>query len=104
MPKGPAAAGAEGAPNGIVVRASAACTAAAARAGIPRPRSEEHTSELQSHSDLVSRLLLEKKRPGPERTRALNAVAPIASKETVATARPRPTKPSERPALREDVT
>src|SRR5438132_5025674 len=25
------------------------------------PRSEEHTSELQSHSDLVSRLLLEKK-------------------------------------------
>src|SRR5436190_11208344 len=31
-------------------------------------RSEEHTSELQSHSDLVCRLLLEKKkrsRPGP---------------------------------------
>src|SRR5947207_9790615 len=27
----------------------------------PRPRSEEHTSELQSHSDLVCRLLLEKK-------------------------------------------
>src|SRR5438034_8854393 len=26
-----------------------------------RPRSEEHTSELQSHSDLVCRLLLEKK-------------------------------------------
>src|SRR5438034_7101382 len=25
------------------------------------PRSEEHTSELQSHSDLVCRLLLEKK-------------------------------------------
>src|SRR5215204_1608906 len=44
------------------------------------PRSEEHTSELQSHSDLVCRLLLEKKklrnprsprtattRPAPER-------------------------------------
>src|SRR5437588_8963896 len=32
-----------------------------------RQRSEEHTSELQSHSDLVCRLLLEKKnrRPGP---------------------------------------
>src|SRR5438034_1778968 len=34
-------------------------------AGIPRSqcgaRSEEHTSELQSHSDLVCRLLLEKK-------------------------------------------
>src|SRR5436190_18567081 len=31
---------------------------------VPRPpaRSEEHTSELQSHSDLVCRLLLEKKK------------------------------------------
>src|SRR5438034_1427514 len=28
-----------------------------------RERSEEHTSELQSHSDLVCRLLLEKKNP-----------------------------------------
>src|SRR5260221_2029687 len=28
-------------------------------------RSEEHTSELQSHSDLVCRLLLEKKIAGP---------------------------------------
>src|SRR5215211_514557 len=28
----------------------------------PRCRSEEHTSELQSHSDLVCRLLLEKKK------------------------------------------
>src|SRR5947207_13334050 len=37
-------------------------------AGVPLPepvvplRSEEHTSELQSHSDLVCRLLLEKKK------------------------------------------
>src|SRR5437588_2008033 len=34
-------------------------------AGSPHPtpcRSEEHTSELQSHSDLVCRLLLEKKK------------------------------------------
>src|SRR5260221_909993 len=30
-------------------------------AGIGPARSEEHTSELQSHSDLVCRLLLEKK-------------------------------------------
>src|SRR5476649_625497 len=30
--------------------------------GIPCARSEEHTSELQSHSDLVCRLLLEKKK------------------------------------------
>src|SRR5438034_5331095 len=29
---------------------------------IPAVRSEEHTSELQSHSDLVCRLLLEKKK------------------------------------------
>src|SRR5437588_945412 len=30
--------------------------------GQPERRSEEHTSELQSHSDLVCRLLLEKKK------------------------------------------
>src|SRR5260221_6881275 len=30
-------------------------------------RSEEHTSELQSHSDLVCRLLLEKKKQNPGR-------------------------------------
>src|SRR5437588_8003771 len=30
-----------------------------------RERSEEHTSELQSHSDLVCRLLLEKKKTQP---------------------------------------
>src|SRR5437588_8884507 len=30
--------------------------------GCSRTRSEEHTSELQSHSDLVCRLLLEKKK------------------------------------------
>src|SRR5437588_8727439 len=38
-------------------RASSSC-AETSRA----PRSEEHTSELQSHSDLVCRLLLEKKK------------------------------------------
>src|SRR5438034_3262478 len=34
---------------------------AALTAIVPLRRSEEHTSELQSHSDLVCRLLLEKK-------------------------------------------
>src|SRR5438034_1570275 len=38
-------------------------------------RSEEHTSELQSHSDLVCRLLLEKKKkttlPSPARTSSM---------------------------------
>src|SRR5260221_11436219 len=29
---------------------------------LPADRSEEHTSELQSHSDIVCRLLLEKKK------------------------------------------
>src|SRR5438034_2567089 len=44
------------------------------------PRSEEHTSELQSHSDLVCRLLLEKKkklshkRDQTERLAAVSAV------------------------------
>src|SRR5438034_9903827 len=36
-------------------------TGSRSRRGTP-PRSEEHTSELQSHSDLVCRLLLEKKK------------------------------------------
>src|SRR5947207_11559331 len=37
-------------------------TIAVRAASPPRERSEEHTSELQSHSDLVCRLLLEKKK------------------------------------------
>src|SRR2546421_9327097 len=49
------------------------CQSAGSPACSPRPRSEEHTSELQSRSDLVCRLLLEKKKthntthgPGPD--------------------------------------
>src|SRR5436190_14797361 len=34
------------------------------------PRSEEHTSELQSHSDLVCRLLLEKKKKQEKKIKA----------------------------------
>src|SRR5260221_10763907 len=34
-----------------------------------RVRSEEHTSELQSHSDLVCRLLLEKKKKSTKTTK-----------------------------------
>src|SRR5438132_4511957 len=46
----------------------------ASSATMPRPsrywtrRSEEHTSELQSHSDLVCRLLLEKKKKNTNHT------------------------------------
>src|SRR5438034_3444848 len=54
-------------PSGAVARSPAmrsrtARHAAVTRAGLTGPRSEEHTSELQSHSDLVCRLLLEKKK------------------------------------------
>src|SRR5438034_7411140 len=35
-------------------------------------RSEEHTSELQSHSDLVCRLLLEKKKKTKKQTHTTN--------------------------------
>src|SRR5260221_8447317 len=58
---------APGRANAIAQRALAialpARAARAARAGSAiASRSEEHTSELQSHSDLVCRLLLEKKK------------------------------------------
>src|SRR5437773_3199573 len=39
---------------------------------INRPRSEEHTSELQSHHDLVCRLLLEKKKKKKKKTQNNN--------------------------------
>src|SRR2546430_12879349 len=43
--------------------ARARCSAYRGRSSRPtRPRSEEHTSELQSQSNLVCRLLLEKKK------------------------------------------
>src|SRR5438034_5055346 len=35
---------------------------------VDQVRSEEHTSELQSHSDLVCRLLLEKKKKNKQQT------------------------------------
>src|SRR5260221_12728514 len=38
-------------------------------------RSEEHTSELQSHSDLVCRLLLEKKKKISIKTETINAIS-----------------------------
>src|SRR5437588_9631371 len=41
-----------------------------------RARSEEHTSELQSHSDLVCRLLLEKKKPVSDTTPVVRNSAP----------------------------
>src|SRR2546430_12438595 len=43
-----------------------------ARQSVELPRSEEHTSELQSQSNLVCRLLLEKKKKNACRTRVLS--------------------------------
>src|SRR5260221_6023962 len=57
-------------PYTTLFRSCPACASRSGRAASRRgprrrqgaPRSEEHTSELQSHSDLVCRLLLEKKK------------------------------------------
>src|SRR5438034_2563829 len=50
----------------IPTLASVAITCRApSRSSVKLWRSEEHTSELQSHSDLVCRLLLEKKKTDP---------------------------------------
>src|SRR5690242_21531866 len=51
--------GDSGEPEGAAIRASMTLTVGAAKKGLLR--SEEHTSELQSHVNLVCRLLLEKK-------------------------------------------
>src|SRR2546427_8802128 len=55
-------------------------------AGVPPPpnRSEEHTSELQSQSNLVCRLLLEKK--NARAARSLRSASPV---KITSTARPR---------------
>src|SRR5438034_7899583 len=45
-----------------VIARSAARSVSLTKSARPLFRSEEHTSELQSHSDLVCRLLLEKKK------------------------------------------
>src|SRR5437588_9050623 len=44
---------------------------------LDRRRSEEHTSELQSHSDLVCRLLLEKKKKKKDKNRQHNTSAQL---------------------------
>src|SRR5438034_2829483 len=60
-----------GSAHGCVM--SSGLTRASNSAAVTKPsltaRSEEHTSELQSHSDLVCRLLLEKKKKKRERTK-----------------------------------
>src|SRR5260221_10437248 len=50
------------APMAVSRRAAGLCTGKQIALRSDSGRSEEHTSELQSHSDLVCRLLLEKKK------------------------------------------
>src|SRR5260370_18138297 len=52
----------EAGPEPVVSARCAPSVRRPARDGEPRARSEEHTSELQSHLNLVCRLLLEKKK------------------------------------------
>src|SRR3954465_1919988 len=66
-------------------------------------RSEEHTSELQSHDNLVCRLLLEKKRtlhtlpPHPTRTRSLRAAHPAPTRPAPQRSTTPPPQPSRLP-------
>src|SRR2546430_9845967 len=54
-----------------------------------RSRSEEHTSELQSQSNLVCRLLLEKKKTQPFPMKPLSFTAPPPTRSAPATLSPR---------------
>src|SRR5688572_30932039 len=64
------AGGAEWCRRMVPQTSSSECSAASVGADdAPRPRSEEHTSELQSQSNLVCRLLLEKKKSHLEQSR-----------------------------------
>src|SRR5690242_21200158 len=51
---------------------SATCSHRGGRPGVRKSRSEEHTSELQSHVNLVCRLLLEKKKTQSKHTAITN--------------------------------
>src|SRR5260221_7861089 len=54
------------------------------KATVRGSRSEEHTSELQSHSDLVCRLLLEKKKKTKQRTLILKQREGYSREEQIA--------------------
>src|SRR3989440_454369 len=57
------------------------------------PRSEEHTSELQSRSDLVCRLLLEKKKKTTAPTRKSKQHSPELDQQSQPISSKRPTRP-----------
>src|SRR5438034_3507772 len=63
------------------------------RSGRRDARSEEHTSELQSHSDLVCRLLLEKKKKRQYKSTNNQSVAIRAGRDIITNAKnPRPNR------------
>src|SRR5436190_18474375 len=61
--------------SGSPSRITVSISSSPSRIEAETPRSEEHTSELQSHSDLVCRLLLEKKKTSYSLTLAVATVA-----------------------------
>src|SRR2546422_6001439 len=64
-------------PRGAGPRSAPRRTKRGPGGGSRRPRSEEHTSELQSRLHLVCRLLLEKKKTQQQRAQALEDVAHV---------------------------
>src|SRR5438132_7576453 len=68
------------------------------RRGARAERSEEHTSELQSHSDLVCRLLLEKKKTSIVNQAELDVWPPSRSKTRLHRSVSEPGRPSTRPS------
>src|SRR5437016_11455522 len=57
-----------------------------------QPRSEEHTSELQSLTNLVCRLLLEKKKKNKTKTKNCNNKSTHSNTTTTLTTQPSPTE------------
>src|SRR6266487_2447938 len=66
----------------------------------PKPRSEEHTSELQSPVHLVCRLLLEKNTPRPTDSRTSSANGLVSWPGPTGQARPSPRRPQRPSDLR----
>src|SRR5438093_8885282 len=57
------------------------CTTCIGNSGpLPEPRSEEHTSELQSLTNLVCRLLLEKKKKKKHKTKKSETITRLLNK------------------------
>src|SRR5437762_9522714 len=69
-------------PKPSPIRASTASLVVRSRTSVRMPRSEEHTSELQSPMYLVCRLLLEKKKQGEPANRAVDGPPSVRGKDS----------------------